>query len=204
MLLMGPDELAAIEGDVDLVRRLSMVDDTGPIDVLALCKGMKVPPPRIAPMRQESCAARVKSQWRVYLRPGLLPARARWLACHELGEIYYQRLGHSQEDIEARCDLFGAALLAPWRAVRALLREGATTNRLAKALGITESTALLRVGEVSGRPVALVRSPASIVRGDAFEWPAESNMLRTALAPPPELQAVRVADEPARFGLMAA
>lgn len=141
---------------------------------------------------------RVGDAWRVVVRRGVLPARARWLVGHELAELHFARVGYVGSDIEARCDALGAALALPRRALGSIMRQHAhRVHTIARLTRLTQSLVLLRIGEVSGRPVALLRAPAPTVRGAAFGWPRKLSPIVPGTHP------LRITDEPQRVGLMA-
>jgi hypothetical protein len=120
----------------------------------------------------EACLIRVYEQWRVVVRRSVPAPRARWLVCHELAEHHYLRLGYRGADVEARCDALGAALVLPRRLAQLAIREHAhRVSALARSLGVTQALALLRVGEVTRRPVLLERRPGvRLARGAPVEW----------------------------------
>ncbi len=196
--MLDLDTLADIEGDAALLLRLAKLDDDEPPATIALCRALTGRPPMTARIRQEACSARVGNEWRVVVRRGVLPARARWLVGHELAELHYARTGYRGRDIEARCDALGAALCLPRRALLGLVRHHAhRVHAIARLTRLTQSLVLLRIGEVTGRPVALLRAPAPTVRGDAFAWPVEPSLFVPGAHP------LRITDEPQRVGLMA-
>ena len=114
----------------------------------------------------------------VRLRRGLSDARARHRIGHELGHLFYERVEYAGADLEERCDLFGAALCMPRRAARAALRSvGHRVHGLAAHFGVTQSVSLLRIGEVTGRPVCLLCFKGPIARGADFAWPSASALV---------------------------
>jgi len=132
---------------------------------------------RLAP-RGDAVLARVGSVWRVYLRPRLPPERARFALAHELAEWWLRRTGYAGERVEDVANHLGAALVAPRSRVVRLVRARPTFAELASELEATESLAALRVGEVTGEPLALV-SPALVrVRGEPWAWPPEDELRR--------------------------
>lgn len=63
----------------------------------------------------------------------------------------------------------------------------------------------LRIGEVTGEPIALVSRKAVRVRGDEWGWPSEEEIRRLSRGDlPPELRAVRLTDDPKRVFLFTA
>jgi len=197
--MLDEDAIADIEGDAALLLRLANVDDDQPPSVVTLCRRLTGHAPFLSRLGPEAQLARVGDDFRVCVRAGLLPTRSRWLVGHELAEFHYRRTGYRGEDIEARCDALGAALVAPRRLVRCAIREHAhRVHDLAEALEITQSCALLRVGEVDRRPVLLLRPPTPIARGAAFPWPAAGQRQERR-----DFHPVRLVDE-LRWGLMAA
>lgn len=144
---------------------------------------------------------------RIELSPKLSPMRRRFLVAHELGERQLRRRCHGDEYIEQKCDSFAAALMAPRAAVRAALDEhGRHLPSLASALEVSESIAALRLGEVTGSPLALVTPRSVRVRGDAWVWPAEREIRQIAgsLSPSREIERVAITDAPRRVVLAAA
>lgn len=131
------------------------------------------------------------------------PARANFLIGHELAEWWYLTRGRRFENLahkEAACDALGARLACPQPAfARAVRTIGHRVHTLARCFIVPQGLALLRVGEVTGRPVAFVRSPP-IVRGEDFAWPDGPGLRKAVERPPASVHLVR-ADE--RWGLMA-
>lgn len=198
--MLGPDELSDIEGDALALFSEAGADPRDPPSIAALCRALTGHAPRFIAQAAE---ARLVGG-RVFLRRGLLTARARWLVGHELAEWHYLRARYRGADIEARCDALGAALVAPRPAFLAATRAvGHAVFSLAEAFGVTQSVALLRIGEVTGRPVVLLRSPEPIVRGGAFEWPSTSGLVRALRERRSEVHPLRISDEPGKWGLMA-
>lgn len=198
--MLDEDALADIEGDADLLLRLARLDDEAPGDVVALCRHMTGHAPFLTRLGLEAQLARVGDGHRVCVRAGLPPDRARWLVGHELAELHYERTGYRGDDVEARADALGAALVVPRRAMRAAIRCHAhRVSVLSRALVAEPAAVLLRIGEVTGRSVALVRAPGVVVaRGEAFPWPS----LRTVLQErPADVHPVRVGE---RWGMMRA
>jgi hypothetical protein len=141
----------------------------------------------------------------IAIRRGIAPARARWRIGHELAHWWYDLTGYRGEDIEARCDALGAALVVPrpaWLSLRR--RVGDDVRELAASLATTQSLVLLRRGECEGTPTALVEPRRVIVRGWDFAWPDEAIVRRVARTGHPSLHKVTLTDEGRRVGLMAA
>lgn len=98
-------------------------------------------------------------------------AAAGWLSAHELAEIVLDEIGYREPDVEEVADRLAASFVAPRPALRRALRWlGVDIARLAKAFRTTQSIMALRLGEVTGRPLALVTPQRVHVRGEAFEW----------------------------------
>ncbi len=201
LLVLTLDDLADVEGDAALLRKLANEEEL--VSTYALTKRLLGAPPEMASIRTEACLCRLGGTWRIYVRRRTPAARARWLVGHELGHWLYRERGLPREEEEARCDAMGAALVVPRRAFQEAIRNlgGHRVHRLASAFVTTQSIALLRIGEVTGRPGALVRQRDALVRGEAFGWPPD--LQRAAQRPPPELHPLRITDEIGRVGLMA-
>lgn len=194
--MLTEDELQEIEGDVGACLRLAHVDDDEPPDLVAVAVAVTGSGPQLAPGRREG-------RWtgrRIELRFDLAGTpRGRHVLGHEIAHAYAERFLR-REPTEAWCDAFGAALAAPRRAVRgAVTLVGHRVHALAELLEVEQAGALLRLGEVTGRPVALVRRPGLVVaRGEPYPWPPLREVLR---ARPAGLHPVRVGE---RWGMMRA
>lgn len=187
--------LADIEGDACALRRHAGMDDGERPRIVDLCVAIQGHPPLITMQHERARLRRVDGIMRVALRRGLPPPIARYLVGHELGHVHHDRIGYEGEDIEERCDAFAAALIAPWEFARAVIRaRGHSVRQLADALRVPQALALLRLGEVTGRPVLLIRTPP-IARGAPYVWPRPGEAPREVSHP------VRLADE-GRWGLM--
>lgn len=192
--------MADVEGEAAALYGAAGADMSNPPAIGRLCAAITGHAPMRVRMRQEGCLVRVGDSWRVYIRSGLADDRARFIVAHELAERWHAMIGYRRDDIEDRCDLLGAALLIPRPAAKIVMAEvGHSPKLIAEAFGSPQQLALLRIGEVSGRPVALVRRHP-IVRGDEFGWPTGPSLARAVKRPPPEVHPVRVGDE---WGLMA-
>lgn len=119
----------------------------------------------------------------VVVRAGLPPERERWCIFHELGEWRLEQMGYREEDIEQVADAIAAACVLPRESFLTALREyGRRFHRVARTFVTSETAAALRLGEVTGEPVAVV-APATVrVRGDEFAWPSESTLRDLARA----------------------
>lgn len=142
--------------------------------------------------------ARVGAQWRVYLRRDAPEVAKRFTLLHE---VSHWALGPAAS--EADCDSLAGALLAPRRAfLDALEASGRRFSRLAKRFGATESCVALRLGETTGRPVALI-APAKVrVRGGEHPWPDDGGMRAMAALPKPGLRKTVLKDDPLRVALL--
>lgn len=199
--MLTEDELQDIEGDVGALLRFAGVDDDVPPPLDHVCAVLTGSGPRLAAMRAEGRARRRERVWRVELRMDVLGTpRGRQVLGHELGHVYAAKMLR-REVTEEWCDAFGAMLSAPRRAVRGAIAEvGHRVGDLAELLEVERAAALLRIGEVSGRPVALIRRPGLVVpRGEPFPWPPSIEEALAARAV--GLHPVRVG---ARWGMMSA
>lgn len=146
-----------------------------------------------------------RGEWILRVHRSLPPVRQREVVSHELAEWRAETTGRRFRSLahrEAWCDAVGARLLCPAPAFRRAVRQvGHRVHGLADAFGTTQGMALLRLGEVTGRPVVLLRARGSIARGAPFGWPEEAVLARAIRRPPPSIHPVRADD---RWGLMAA
>lgn len=143
----------------------------------------------------DGAIARVRQEWRIYIRAGCSPEAARFAICHELS---HWTLGSSA--CEDDCDSLGAALLAPREAfVNAVAIHGRSLRALARHFCCTESFAALRLGEVTGNPLALVSPSRVRVRGRPFLWPPDPILRQAARGRElPGLRAGQLSDDPCR------
>ncbi len=82
----------------------------------------------------------------------------------------------------------GACLTVPAVAFRRSMRRSSATSDLALAFAVRETCVALRVGEVTGAPVAIVTPNRVYTRGE-WEWPAEDVLRRMLRAKSPKLTA---------------
>lgn len=150
----------------------------------------------------------VKDVPTIFLSSRVPTARRPFLIAHEIAEWAAQQLGIVDADIERFCDAAAAAIMAPRPAMRALLRRvGDDYAAIARALVSTETCAALRVGEVTGRHLAVVAPTAVRVRGlGEWVWGSEEALRRLARAAelPENIDRVALGDEPRRWVLRAA
>lgn len=202
--MLGPDQLADVEGDQMAIYSMARAESDDPPSVADLSLALMQREPEFARIHQEAKLPSAEEGRRPLVRVGVLPARARWLAAHEIAEWYYAHIEYDEPDVEERCDALGAALIAPRLAFRrAISVLDHSVYQLAEAFATTQSLALLRVGEVTGRPVALLRSPEPIYRGEPFAWPKCSSLRRALDAGRALVHPLAIRDEPNRVGLMA-
>lgn len=150
------------------------------------------------------CIVRQGEKWSIWLAPRLPEHHQAFAVAHELAEWAHR--SRSEAVSEPLCDATAAAILAPWTAFRAQLDGGAPDfPRLAAAFRTTESCVALRLGEVTGRPLALVTPAAVRVRGDEWSWPDEATVRRLVRADDRHgLGLIRLGDERGRAVLLAA
>lgn len=186
-------EADAVAGEI--LRLAGHCGGTAP-NISQVCRDLLGAPPRLVPIASEAALVYVHGCHEVWLRPDVPPERARWLVGHELAEWWHLITGYVGDDVEARCDAVGAALVAPRAAFRrAVHRVGHSVHRLAEAFVVPQALSLLRIGEVTGRPVLLLRRPTPLHRGEPYAWPRRGARDRHA-------HPVRL--DGSRWGLMAA
>jgi len=200
-----PPMFSAFEGDGAYLLEKAGLDPDGPVNIRKLVAHHLGAPPQMARMRGEAELVIVNGQPWIYVRAGTYPARARWLAGHEFAHWWLRESG--QEDptcLEMQCDVLGAILVAPGRAVtRAVRAEGRDPIRIASMLQCTQSLALLRLGETGHLPTALVEVRRALLRGEAYRWPDERTLKRALRQELVGLRRVPITDEPKRVGLLA-
>lgn len=137
--------------------------------------------------------------WTIVVRAKLSGYRLRFVVLHELAHWV---LGPGATEDE--CDALAAALLVPRLVFLDALKEcGQDLASLARRLNVTESFAALRLGEVTGEPVALITPTRVRVRGEDWGWPHEEALRQAALLVGPGLRKVPITDEYKRVVLRA-
>ncbi len=195
--MLGPDDLIEAESIARHIIELADGDETRPLSVKTIAQRLTQRPIRRAPIRQEGSIARIDDRYELFLRHRLRPKREPWIIGHELGHWWWMSRDEHPENEEAWCDAIGAYLVAPRAAFANLRRRlGDRVHALAEHFRCEQALALLRIGEVTGRPVLLFRGPTALARGDAFEWSRAPRSLPRSVA-----HLIRVDD---RWGMMAA
>lgn len=115
----------------------------------------------------------------IAVRASLAPAYREHAIAHELGHWALRQT--RTDDSEAGADYVAAALLMPWREVR----RAHDWRDLLTGRCVTETSALLRAGEVQATPVAVVTPHAVYVRGpEDWQWPTADELRRASRAWP--------------------
>lgn len=123
---------------------------------------------------------------------------------HELGHWILRREGVRVDNEEEACDFIGAAIQARRHCFQARARETRDLKQLAFDFCITETNAALRIGEVTGEPVAVVAPHRVRARGEAWNWPDEPEIRRMARRGAPGIVRTRLQDDARRVALFAA
>lgn len=125
---------------------------------------------------------------------------AQFAVGHELGHVVLDELGYRDDDLEQACDTFGAAVMAPIPAVRAMLRAfGRDHEAIAEEVCSTQTWAALRVAECLGIPRAVLTPARVYARGpEAFVWGSERELRQLARGERPGVRKVRLTDDPRR------
>ncbi len=195
-----------IEGEAEGILEAEgfTLDEPPDVEALARCivgcacvveaRGLRVP------------AQYVHATRTIQLRPGMSPRRRRYVLAHELAERHLVLHCYEREDVERLADGIAAAIVLPRRAVQDAVRGvGRHLLELSELLGASQSVVALRLGEVTGSPLALVTPRHVHVRGEEFGWPDEEGLRRLARgALPAELERVEVTDAVRRVVLRAA
>lgn len=200
---LSSDALADVRGDVDAMLAGLGLDPDEPHPVARVCvAAIGTRPQARRLVGREGHYFTLRGVRSVVVHALVSPERQRWLVGHELGHWWYETRNANPEDLEARCDAFGACLVAPAVAFRSAVRShGHRVHALARAFATTQAIALLRLGEVTGRPVAYLRAKSAIARGEDYAWPPMPQLADAVKRPPNGVHPVRV---DGRWGLMAA
>jgi len=147
------------------------------------------------------------------VRDGLSPARAGFVIGYELAWWQQQTFRgnpvRSPEGLEQHLQLVAGAIVAPRQAMLRVFEK--LTGRpprqalpaVAKAFATSQMCAALRIGEVTGHPVAIVTPNGVMVRGHEFDWPAENEFHRLVKQQNAGVSRVRLTDMRAGVALFA-
>lgn len=132
-------------------------------------------------MQGDALLGEANGRPRIFLREGVSPCRGRYLVGHEIGHWGLRHMGWDTggDDLEeARASYLGACILAPRSAYRAAVQEH-NDNYLAIAerFKAPQSCVVLRYGEVTNRPIVLVKPKLIRKRGtpvDPDAWLPDS------------------------------
>lgn len=183
---MGPDEL-------ERVAESSYVEPAVPTKIARIL-GIEV---RWVPgLRTLGVLGKVAGKTVIAVRASLPFARRQHVVGHELGHLLLAREGVPvEEQREEWCDYIGAAIQMPRAIFRRRAREAQCNwTQLALDFHVTETSAALRVAEVSGDPMAVVCPHRVYARGEA-QWPEETTLRRWARHGGPGIKTARLWDD---------
>lgn len=209
---MGMDALTQgeIETIVGRLYRIAGFNDVAP-----------VPPPRLArallgprsvrliersAIRGSAVLARVRGEWRIYVREDLDQQERLFCVAHELGEwAVGEEAGYVEEregvDLEQSSDRIAGAIMLPRRAaLKAYGKVRKNWTQLALAFGTSESCAALRYSEVTNEPLVLLTPNSARRRGDWIPWPREVDLRSNERHP--GIVKAQLRDDPQRFVAM--
>jgi hypothetical protein len=133
------------------------------------------------------------------VREGLSAAGFAAAIVHELVEhhAYASRLRFGDVVAKERwCDSVAAAIIAPFEPFsRDALLVGPEFGALAISYGLTPTSAALRFGECTGRPIAVVAPQTVRVRGIPRSWGTAEELRWAAEVDPGELKRTRLCPE---------
>lgn len=132
---------------------------------------------------------------KITVQLGLSPEIEAWTIGHELGHA--RGLEH-----ERACDLFGAALMmrrGPF--VRALREHGEAWHELARRFGALSTSVVMRFGEVTGTPVAVVLPGRGLYSRNILA--DRDTIRRLAKSGGPGIRSARLEDDPDRIVMIA-
>lgn len=134
---------------------------------------------------------------RIYVRAGLPTQIEEWIIGHELGHYALSLTG--REGLEAECDYIGAAIQMRRSIFAARMREVRHDFRtLAIDFATTQTSAAMRVGEISNRPIAVLTPTRVYTRGELAGMAAE-HVRRLSAAP--DVRKTELTDAPHRTAL---
>jgi hypothetical protein len=191
------------EGDADSLYRLANADPEDPPGVDVLCRALLNTAPIYADMVALSDLTPWPDGYRLRVNSKAPAHMVAALIGHELAEWWFDRRGASFRSLAAReaaCDTLGALLACPRPAFQAALQVlGHRVHELARRFHVSPALSLLRIGELTGRPVRLLGA-RDRERGEPFAW----GDVRSCLAGKERhrVHPIRLADD-RRWGLMA-
>jgi IrrE N-terminal-like domain len=187
---------------IDFYRRLKF-DPERPVDTFRLARtllGTDAIERGTALVGEPAKVFTVRGRRRIAISRKLAAEYSQFYVGHELGHIVFDELGFRDETIEQLCDMFGAAVMAPLPAVRAMLRVfGRDHAALADEVCSTQTWAALRIAEALGTPRAIVTPKRVYARGpEDFVWGPERELRRLARVERPGIARARLTDDPRR------
>ncbi len=197
-------DVATLEGIAIATYEKFDLDPSEPASTFLLAKKLLGPTCIVRPDRMASPAALFwqHGERRIALRRTVPLEYAQFYVGHELGHLLLESEKYFEDDLEAACDYLAGALMAPRPSMRLLRRTfGFDYEEIADAVGATQSWAALRMGEVTGQPMALVAPQRVRIRGDEWAWPASDQQVRRLAQMPtsPGLQRARLTDDSRRI-----
>lgn len=145
------------------------------------------------------------TRWRILVRDNLSAPDTSFTVLHELAHFWLKVRGaafRSYIDQERTCDAVAACLQAPRPVfVPAMIRRGLKLAPLADEFRATQTAMALRIGEVSGRAVAVVSPGLVRTRGRTHPWPTLESLRHLPTSAPGR---VDITDSPGRFAVFAA
>ena len=187
---------------VELYERLDF-DPARPIDTFRLARKLLGPDAIERGTALVGVGAKVftvRGQRRIAVSRKLAVEYAQFFVGHELGHIVLDGLGYRENDVEQLCDQFGAAVMAPIPAVRAMLKAfGRDHEAIADEVCSTQTWAALRIAEALRVPRAIITPQRVYARGpDEFAWGPEDSLRRLVRVESPGVTKTRLTDDPRR------
>jgi hypothetical protein len=128
-----------------------------------MCETMGSWPEYSDRIEQESTTVRRGRRWQALARADLTSTRARWLWSREMSRWWLRRY-HGRLAADPLVDRLAAAILTPMEIFGPLGRaHGWCVRELARLFVVPEALVLLRIGEVTGVPVALVSEDGHLI-----------------------------------------
>jgi hypothetical protein len=189
-MLLGPDDVLEAESDANDIMQLAGVFPEAPVHIRELYQRLEINIEnsfgvRVA-HRREADIVRVGTQWTAHLLMRMTEPRENYSLAHELGH-WLDRSRGRPDRCEAYYNAVGACLVATRPTfVDATRILGHRVHELAAHFQTMQALTLLRLGEVTGRPVLLPgkRRGDDLVRGDPFEWGPDPARLPRDVAHP--------------------
>ena len=182
---------------------LSLANCSTSLPPLALAKRLGLSVYTVPGMRPRGWLAEVDGAPTIAIRASLKGCERAFTVAHELGHWAVQRFGvkpDSRDDEERLCNAFAACVLMPRRAFAGALTElefhhvrNLCLGELSAKFSVTEAGIALRVGELTGLPLAVI-TPVHVYARGTWQCPDESTVRQWSRTGRPGFRRAKLGD----------